>query len=48
MTLNPVTIEEDTLLDDAHQRMQQMKLKALVVVNGKGKVSGVVEVFDEK
>jgi arabinose-5-phosphate isomerase len=48
MTLNPVTIEEDTLIDDAHQRMQQMKLKALVVVNGKGKVSGVVEVFDEK
>jgi arabinose-5-phosphate isomerase len=48
MTLNPVTVDESTLLADAHQRMQHMKLKALVVVNGKGKVVGVVEVFDEK
>ncbi len=48
MTRNPVTIDEDTLLADAHQRMQAMKLKALVVVNGEGKVSGIVEVFDDK
>ncbi len=47
MTLNPVTIDENTLLGDAHRRMQQMKLKALVVVNEHGKVAGVVEVFDE-
>jgi arabinose-5-phosphate isomerase len=46
MTQNPVTIDEDCLLADAHQRMQSMKLKALVVMNGEGKVSGVVEVFD--
>ncbi len=48
MTENPVTIDEDTLLADAHQRMQAMKLKALVVVNGEGRVTGVVEVFDDK
>lgn len=47
MTDNPVTIPETTLLADAHRRMQQMKLKAFVVVDGKGKVSGVVEVFEE-
>jgi len=48
MTENPVTIHEDMLLTHAHQRMQHMKLKVLVVVNAKGKVAGVVEVFDEK
>jgi arabinose-5-phosphate isomerase len=48
MTRNPVTIDEDTLLADAHQRMQAMKLKALVVVDADGRVSGVTEVFDDK
>lgn len=48
MTLNPVTVHQDTLLDDAHLRMQAMKLKALVVVDDASKVVGVVEVFDEK
>ncbi len=47
MTLNPVTIDEETLLEEAHLRMQQMKLKALVAVNAQGKVTGVIEVFDE-
>ncbi len=47
MTDNPVTIPESTLLVDAHRRMQQMKLKAFVVVDEQGKVSGVVEVFEE-
>lgn len=47
MTLNPVTIDEDTMLADAHQRMQSLKLKALVVLDGDGKVAGVVEVFDQ-
>jgi len=46
MTNNPVTIPETTRLVDAHRRMQQMKLKAFVVVNDAGKVSGVVEVFE--
>ncbi len=47
MTDNPVTIPESTLLVDAHRRMQQMKLKAFVVVDDDHKVSGVVEVFEE-
>lgn len=48
MTLNPVTIDDSTLLDVARQRMQQMKLKALVAVDTRGRVTGVVEVFDDK
>jgi arabinose-5-phosphate isomerase len=47
MTDNPVTIRETTLLVDAHRRMQQMKLKAFVVTDEDGKVTGVVEVFEE-
>jgi len=48
MTLNPVTVSEDTLFGDAHTRMQAMKLKALIVVNAANKVCGVVDVFDDK
>jgi arabinose-5-phosphate isomerase len=47
MTQNPVTIDEETLLAEAHHRMQSLKLKALVVLGGDGKVTGVVEVFDQ-
>ncbi len=47
MTTSPVTIPDTTLLVDAHRRMQQMKLKAFVVVDSDGQVSGVVEVFEE-
>ncbi len=47
MTTSPVTIPESTLLVDAHRRMQQMKLKAFVVVDDHGQVTGVVEVFEE-
>ncbi|MCP4449440.1 MAG: KpsF/GutQ family sugar-phosphate isomerase [Myxococcales bacterium] len=47
MTDNPVTIPESTLLVDAHRRMQQMKLKAFVVVDHASSVVGVVEVFEE-
>jgi arabinose-5-phosphate isomerase len=47
MTLNPATISEDKPLAEAHARMRTMKLKALVVVSGNSKVSGVVEIFDE-
>ncbi len=47
MTASPVTIPETTLLVDAHRRMQQMKLKAFVVVDSAGHVAGVVEVFEE-
>jgi arabinose-5-phosphate isomerase len=48
LTSNPVTVDEDTLLADAHQRMQALKIKALVAVSSEGRVTGVVEVFDDK
>jgi arabinose-5-phosphate isomerase len=48
LTSNPVTVDEDTLLADAHSRMQALKIKALVAVGGDGRVAGVVEVFDDK
>jgi arabinose-5-phosphate isomerase len=48
LTTNPVMVDEDTLLCDAHQRMQALKIKALVAVSSEGKVTGVVEVFDDK
>jgi arabinose-5-phosphate isomerase len=46
MTTSPVTVDANTLLDDAQARMQALKLKALVVLDGAGAVCGVVEVFD--
>jgi arabinose-5-phosphate isomerase len=48
MTANPVTIHEDTLLAKAYQRMRTLKLKAVVVVNSETRVTGVLEVFEEK
>lgn len=46
MTRNPVTIDADTLLSDAHELMQAEKITALVVVDGDGNLAGVVQVFD--
>jgi len=46
MTTNPVTVREDTPLVEARSRMQQLKLKALVVLGLDGRVRGVVDVFD--
>lgn len=48
MTKSPVTISEDILLTDAHERMKSLKIKALVVVDTQGAVSGIVEVFDDR
>ncbi len=48
MTENPVTIDENVLLSVAQQRMQQMKLKALVAVNAHGRVTGIVDVFENQ
>ena len=47
MTDNPVTIDENAMLEVARQRMRQLKLKALVAVSARGRVTGVVEVFDD-
>jgi arabinose-5-phosphate isomerase len=46
MTTRPVTILEDALVADAEKVMRARKLKALVVVNRDGQVSGVLEIFD--
>ncbi len=48
MTRGPLTITEDTTIAEAHQRMRTTKLKALVVVNAHGTVTGIVEVFDPR
>ncbi len=48
MTDNPVTVDEDCLVEVAVERMRGLKLKALVAVNARGRVSGVVEVFDDQ
>jgi arabinose-5-phosphate isomerase len=46
MTRNPVTIDQDTRLSDAHELMQAEKITALVVVDETGNLAGVVQVFD--
>lgn len=46
MTHDPVSILEDESLDKAHEKMNRMRLKALVVVNNQRRVTGVIEVFD--
>ena len=46
MTPQPVTIHEDATLHEAEERMHRMRLKALVVVDSRHRVSGVIEIFN--
>jgi arabinose-5-phosphate isomerase len=46
MNGSPITIGEDAMLSDAEVMMRRKKVKALVAVNGRGSVTGVVEIFD--
>lgn len=46
MTRNPATISEDAPVAEAQARMRTLKLKALIVLDAEGRVSGVIEVFD--
>ena len=48
MTLDPVTVPEDTLLVDAHKLVAKLKIKELGAVGQHGKVVGVVQVFDDE
>lgn len=48
MTKNPVTIEENATLGEAEDRMTRLRLKALLALDGAGRVSGVVEIFAKK
>lgn len=47
MTRAPVVIEENAKLEDAEKRMKKEKIKALVVQDKKGKISGILEIFDK-
>lgn len=47
MTSTPKTICESARVSDAEEIMKQNKIKALVVLNGEGKVSGILEIFDD-
>lgn len=47
MSLNPKTICESSLLNDAEEKMKQNKIKALVVLDKSGNVSGILEIFDD-
>lgn len=47
MTVNPVSIDAETLLAEAEEYMRQWKVKALVVTSGRDKlVCGIIEIFD--
>jgi len=45
MTQTPVTISENAPVAEAEERMQSLRLKALIALNVEGRVSGVIEVF---
>jgi arabinose-5-phosphate isomerase len=45
MTDKPITISENAPLVEAEERMQSLRLKALIVLNGESRVAGVIEVF---
>jgi arabinose-5-phosphate isomerase len=45
MSPHPITISEQALASEAEKLMRRRKVKALVAVDERGKVSGVVEIF---
>lgn len=47
MTNDPVTVEEDILVSEAEELMRRKKLKALVVVDKNGGVTGILDIFEE-
>ena len=42
MTPNPIVIRDDASLPDAHQLMKDYSVRRLPVVNGKGKLVGII------
>ena len=46
MTPRPISIHQNTSLREAHERMHRLRLKALVVVDDRNCVTGVIEVYD--
>lgn len=47
MSSSPKAVYEDTLVGEAEELMMNEKIKALVVYNKHGKVSGILEIFDD-
>ena len=47
MTMNPVTIQETSSTREARARMHRLRLKALLVVNLDGKLTGIIEIFGD-
>jgi arabinose-5-phosphate isomerase len=45
MSAHPITIGEQALVSEAEKLMRRRKVKALVVLDSRGKVSGLVEIF---
>jgi arabinose-5-phosphate isomerase len=46
MTRKPVTVRDDATIREAEERMHRLRLKALVVVDTKQQVVGVIEIFN--
>jgi arabinose-5-phosphate isomerase len=46
MTTTPKTIDENERFSDAEQVMLENKINSLVVVNGDGKLSGILQIYD--
>ena len=47
MSYRPKTINQDDMLVEAENIMKQNKIKALIALDGAGKVSGILEIYDE-
>ena len=46
MTANPKTINENTMIVQAEERMLKDKITLLVAVDDGGKLSGILEIYD--
>jgi len=46
MTPNPITIDEGATLPDAHESMKEYSIRRLPVVNGAGKLVGIISQTD--
>ena len=45
MTAAPVTIRDDATVHEAEERMHRLRLKALIAVDSRHRVTGIVEIF---
>ena len=45
MSINPLKINENLKLNDAHNKMVESKIQALVVTNSENFISGVIQIY---